>query len=97
VDNTLVLHAKVLFREQLRRTPAGIAVLSFQVEHNSLQTEAGQPREIALEMDCVAIGKNAQTLEQVSIGDQLELTGFLANRSKKSRWVVFHVTEFELK
>ena len=36
-------------------------------------------------------------LEQISPGVELELRGFLANRSKKSRWIVFHINEFELK
>lgn len=72
-------------------------MLSFQVEHSSSQREAGQPRDIVLEVECVAIGDQAQMLEKVLPGEEVELSGFLANRSKKSRWVVFHVTEFELK
>ncbi len=81
----------------MRFTPAGIAVLSFTVDHRSRQNEAGQPRDVALTLDCVAIGKNAQLLERVSLKSVLELKGFLANRSGKSRWIVFHVTEFDLK
>lgn len=71
--------------------------MSFQVEHCSSQREAGQPREVAVEVECVAVGDQAQMLEQVSPGAELELSGFLANRSKKSRWIVFHINEFELK
>jgi len=48
-------------------------------------------------LDCVAIGDNAISLDQTSLGNMLELSGFLGNRSNKSRWVVFHVTEFDLK
>ena len=71
--------------------------MSFQVEHTSSQREADQPREVLLEMDCVVVGDKAEMLEKTLPGEELELNGFLANRSKKSRWVVFHVTEFELK
>ncbi len=71
--------------------------MSFQVEHCSSQREAGQPRDVTVEMECIVIGDKAQMLEQVSPGAELELSGFLANRSKKSRWIVFHVNEFELK
>ncbi len=81
----------------MRRTPAGVAVLSFQVEHYSSQREAGQTRDVAVELECIAIGDQAQMLEQISPGVELELRGFLANRSKKSRWIVFHINEFELK
>ncbi len=52
---------------------------------------------MALSIDCVAIGEQAQSLEQIPPDSLMELKGFLANRSNKSRWVVFHVTEFDLK
>ena len=91
------MQASIASKEQLRYTPAGIAVLSFAVEHQSSQTEAGQPRDVALTLDCVAIGDKAQSLDRVPPASTLELTGFLGNRSSKSRWVVFHVTEFNLK
>lgn len=71
--------------------------MSFQVEHFSSQPEASQARDVVLELDCVAIGDQAQMLDKVSAEVELELSGFLANRSKKSRWIVFHVNEFELK
>lgn len=97
MTNKLVLRARVLTREPLRRTPAGVTVLSFQVEHQSSQREAGQTRDVTVEMDCVAIGDQAQKLDQISPGMELELSGFLAKRSKKSRWIVFHINECELK
>lgn len=81
----------------MRYTPAGIAVLAFAVEHHSMQAEAGQTRDVSLTLDCVAIGDNAKSLNGTSDGASLELSGFLGNRSNKSRWIVFHVTEFELK
>lgn len=36
-------------------------------------------------------------LERITPGAELEMSGFLVNRSKKSRWIVFHINEFELK
>jgi len=97
VNNRLILRAGIASKEQLRFTPAGIAVLSFTVDHNSTQNEAGQPRAVTLSLDCVAIGEQAKSLDHVATGRELELNGFLSNRSSKSRWVVFHVTGFELK
>jgi len=94
--NQVKLQASIASKEPLRYTPAGIAVLSFVVEHRSIQTEAGQTRDVALTLDCVAVGDNAKFLDQTSHGKVLGLSGFLGNRSSKSRWVVFHVTEFEL-
>lgn len=94
--NTVILRASIASKEQLRHTPAGIAVLAFTVAHQSRQTEAGQARDVSLTLDCVAIGDKAQSLDQISPDKMLQLKGFLGNRSSKSRWVVFHVTEFEL-
>lgn len=95
--NRVKLQARIVSREALRYTPAGIAVLNFAVEHQSAQTEAGQTRDVTLTLDCVAVGENAKSLDQASEGKVLDFSGFLGNRSIKSRWVVFHVTEFELK
>jgi len=97
VNNRLILRAGIASKEQLRFTPAGVAVLSFTVDHNSTQSEAGQPRSVMLSLDCVAIGDNAKSLDHVETGRELEMSGFLSHRSNKSRWIVFHVTEFELK
>jgi primosomal replication protein N len=93
----VTLQASIVSREALRYTPAGIAVLTFAVEHHSEQAEAGQTRDVSLTLDCVAVGNNAKSLSETSVGTALGLSGFLGNRSNKSRWVVFHVTEFELK
>ena len=95
--NAVRLQARIVSREALRYTPAGIAVLNFAVEHQSVQIEAGQTRDVALMLDCVAVGDDAKSLNETSDGATLELGGFLGNRSNKSRWVVFHVTKFELK
>ena len=97
MTNRLELRAKVLSTEPLRHTPAGVTILSFQVEHHSCQREAGQLRDVTVEVDCVAMGNQAQKLAQISPGVELELGGFLARRSNKSRWIVFHVNESELK
>ena len=95
--NRVKLQARIVSREALRYTPAGIPVLNFAVEHQSAQNEAGQTRDVTLTLDCVAVGEKAKSLDQTSEGKILEFSGFLGNRSSKSHWVVFHVTEFELK
>jgi primosomal replication protein N len=93
-DNRLVLLAKLKSREELRRTPAGVPVLSFRVEHESEQMEAGSPRRTAFELDCVLVGAQAERM-RAAPGERLKLTGFLTARSRLSRLLVFHVNEFE--
>jgi len=94
--NRLVLQAKLLSVDELRRTPAGIAVLSFRVAHESEQIEAGVPRKTAFELDCVILGRDAERMS-VAPGSELQLTGFLATRSRMSTRPVLHVNEFAIK
>lgn len=89
------MRARVVSKENVRHTPAGIPVLSLQVEHRSTLAEAGHKRDINLILDCVVIGEHTKHFEQLPSGSELQLTGFLANRSNKSSWVVFHINEFE--
>ena len=93
-ENRLVLLAKLKSKDELRRTPAGVAVLSFRVEHESEQVEAGVPRKSAFELDCVLVGADAERMRAMP-GERLKLKGFLAARSRLSRLLVFHVNEFE--
>jgi primosomal replication protein N len=94
--NRLVLEAKLVSVEELRRSPAGVAVLAFRVMHESEQVEAGLPRGTAFELDCVIVGRDAERLHAAP-GSELKLTGFLATRSRMSSRLVLHVNEFEIK
>jgi primosomal replication protein N len=86
----------VIAREELRYTPAGVPVLNFRLAHRSQQTEAKHARAVELEALAVAIGEVAQRLAALPEGQRLTLTGFLANRSRRSTQVVLHVNEFEI-
>jgi primosomal replication protein N len=91
-----MLSGRVSAREALRHTPAGIPVLSLEIAHASEQPEAGIPRRVSLQIEVIAIGPTAQALDQVTPGQQLKLSGFLSNRSKRSQRIVLHVNDFEL-
>jgi len=94
--NRLVLQAKLLTADELRRTPAGLPVLEFRVEHDSEQIESGAARRTAFELDCVIVGPPAERMKAPP-GTELKLTGFLATRSRMSTRLVLHVNEFEIK
>jgi primosomal replication protein N len=94
--NAVQLSGRLLTREALRYTPAGIPVLSLTFVHESEQVEARLPRRVGLEIDAVAVGDVALKLSQVELGGALRLQGFLANRSKRSRYAVLHVNEFDI-
>ena len=80
--------------EPIRYTPAGLALLSFVLQHTSEQIEAGLKRKVECEVNAVAIGDLAK--QQISLGAQLKVQGFLAKRSAKSTQLVMHVTNIEL-
>jgi primosomal replication protein N len=90
--NLTQISGKLIDRDNLRRTPAGIPVLEFSLAHASKQIEAEIERTVECEVDCVAIGNPAQVLAKANPGDALKLSGFLAPRSIKQRRLKLHVT-----
>jgi primosomal replication protein N len=95
--NRLHLSARLVERDALRYTPAGIALLEFRVEHVSEQVEADTPRQVKLEMSCLAAERDARLLSQAQLGIEMELAGFVAPRGRSSRSLVLHVTEIEFR
>ena len=86
---------RLIERDALRYTPAGIAVIEFRIAHVSQQVEAGQPRRVECEMPCVLIGAMANLLTDAKPGDAVKVGGFLAARSLKRPQPVLHVTNIE--
>jgi primosomal replication protein N len=91
--NRLTLTATMVERDMLRYTPAGIPVLDARISHASCQNEAAVAREVGFEMAVVFAGKLAETASLMPVGQDLELSGFLAARRKLSKSLVMHVTE----
>ncbi|HEY5930339.1 MAG TPA: primosomal replication protein N [Burkholderiales bacterium] len=94
--NQVVLTGKLIERQELRHTPAGLPALNFRVGHASEQVEAGKPRSVSLELEGVALGQMAEQLNSAAIGREYRFEGFLALRSKLSRQLVLHLNRFEL-
>lgn len=92
--NRVVLSAQLVERGAVRYTPAGLPACDFQLKHESQVTEAGQPRQVFMEMRAVAIGDIAQRLVRLEIGTAGTFAGFLTNQ-RNGRGTVLHVTEFE--
>ena len=92
--NRVVLSAQLVERGAVRYTPAGLPACDFSLKHESQVTEAGQPRQVSMEMRAVAIGEIAQRLVGLEIGAAGTFAGFLTNQ-RNGRGTVLHVTEFE--
>ena len=68
--------------------------MNFAVEHQSEQSEGGNKRRIVLNMDCVVFGEMAVKFESVVVGEKIQLSGFLMNKSARSKWPVMNIQEF---
>lgn len=94
--NHIALTADLVQRETLRYTPAGVAVTEAVFHHEGTVIEAGAERHVNVEIDTIAIGSLAQRLQALHLGASVKISGFVAPRSRRSRKLRVHITEFEL-
>ena len=93
--NELRLVARIAEVSALRRTPAGVPVMSCILAHESRQIEAGIEREVKLELPAMAIGELAQMLAAAAPGAKVSVSGFMAAKSARSRSPVLHLNIIE--
>ena len=94
-DNSFQCIAILAERDIVRYSPAGIPIVAARLSHTSEQTEAGISRKVDLELAAVAAGQMAQRLEKAQLGAMYLFSGFMARKSRNSKTLVFHLTEFE--
>ncbi|WP_369384813.1 primosomal replication protein N [Methylobacillus glycogenes] len=82
--NRLEVSGEVTQMAELRYTPAGIPVLSFNLLHSSEQIEAKMKRRVECSVPSVAMDQLAFQAQKLEEGNQVKLTGFLARRSSKA-------------
>ncbi len=81
--------------QPLRRSPAGVPVVSCSLQHQSQQEEAGVMRDISVTLQSLAIGELANVLAAASPGMKIRVTGFLAAKSLRSSMPVLHLSTME--
>jgi len=92
--NQTLLSARIAEAKPLRYTPAGLPALDLRLEHESEAEEAGQKRQVKLEIRAVAFGADAETLARQSIGSAFRFTGFLA-ALRGGKHPVLHIQSFQ--
>jgi primosomal replication protein N len=92
--NRLVLSAQLVERAALRYTPAGLPALDMILKHESMLTQAGQPRRVQVEIKARAVGEITQRLTRLELGSEHGFAGFLGSQ-RNGRGTVFHVTELD--
>ncbi|WP_343039965.1 primosomal replication protein N [Tepidicella baoligensis] len=92
--NHLTITAMLLERATLRYTPAGVPVVDVLLEHRSEQLEAGQARQVTLQLKAIVFGAIAESLSLQPLGIDLDARGFLTN-ARNGKGVVFHIQDFK--
>jgi primosomal replication protein N len=90
-----MVSGRLIELDTLRHSPAGVPVLKFRIQHDSLQTEAGGPRKVSCEIAAVAFEREAKLLAAARLGSNVTVTGFLAAKSRTSRSLVLHASEIQ--
>lgn len=83
---------------ETRRTPAGIPLTRFTLEHRSRQAAAGYPREAYLRLIVLAGGDALSTRAQaLAMGDRIQVRGFLSRSSHRTdeNRLVLHAAAIE--
>lgn len=93
--NQTILSARIAEASPLRYTPAGLPALDLRLEHESDAEEAGQQRQVKVEIRAVAFGTDAETLVRQSIGSGFRFTGFLA-APRHGKHPVLHIQSFQV-
>ena len=92
-DNLCVLTACIAELEALRYTPAGLPALNLKLEHESEVQEAGQARQVKVNVKSLAFAAVAERLVNQALGSRWRFRGFLASQ-RNGKGVVFHIQEF---
>jgi primosomal replication protein N len=93
--NQLRLIATIAERDVLRYTPAGVPIVTARLSHSSEQVEANIPRLIEFDIAALAAGEISGRFNQAELGEMFQFTGFLARKSRNSKSLVLHITDFE--
>lgn len=96
-SNRCVVDGELFELDDLRYTPAGIPRISLKIRHVSTQQEAGISRQLKCDIPAVALGEAAQQLSRLQAGQQVQVEGFLAQRSLRIAQLVLHIDNIKLK
>lgn len=91
-ENRLVISGCVCGACDVRRSPAGLPIARFLLDHHSTQTEAGTAREARLRIVVLACGGDlADRVTRLQSGAAVRVAGFLSranNRQGEARLVL---------
>lgn len=92
--NKVILQGTLIEKQPLRYTPAGFPVFEGMIHHRTQVVESERERIIEYDVPLIAIGKIALKSDELSLGSELMIQGFLAPRSIKSQRLIVHITDY---
>lgn len=98
LSNRWAVTGKLVDYTDRRKTPAGIDVVSATLQYQGTVIENGTERQLDFEISMMAVGKMADVLiNDCQIGNILDITGFVAPKSKRSRQLILHIQTLDIK
>lgn len=82
--------------QPIRYSPAGVAVMMFDLQHQSQQSEANTALSVSVNLRAQAAGELAQEIGRFAEGTEIVVKGFLARSSQRSDIPVLHVNSYKL-
>ncbi len=92
LSNELKLSGQIVKIYQIRKTINGLNVLTFVLEHQSIQCEVGQNRNVKCRIYCILLDAENSLAAKLD-SSFVTLQGFLSQNSKLQ--IVFHVTQIK--
>ena len=89
--NQTIICGKIIKLADLRYTPAGVAIVEFNIRHQSNQLNVGIPRQVTCDIFAIAFDQIAMMMIKLEIGHKVKLTGFLTKKSQMSQQLILHV------
>lgn len=96
MNNLITLNAVWIERDALRYTPAGVPIVNGRLQHQSMQQEAGNKREVGFEIAALAAAEQVDAALSIPLGQLCKVSGFINRKSRNSKTLVLHITHIEL-
>ncbi|HEC29749.1 MAG TPA: primosomal replication protein N [Gammaproteobacteria bacterium] len=96
--NQLILTGTIVSEPGSRQTPAGLSVIRFTLEHDSIQQEAGSNRKAQCRIVVTAFGLGISKISDVRKDAKVRVEGFLSyesSRKMESR-LILHASDIRV-
>ena len=82
----------------MRVSPGGIETLNLVLQHQSqqIQIEGSPAAAVELEMNAIAFGEVALSLQVLKANDKLSVKGFLSQKNRYNMQPILHITQFKM-